>query len=92
MTEVKHEHPFRKARLCVYQQVEGDGPEWIAFFEPQHKYPIVFRCESQQTVTKKAETFRQEAIDKHEHNYSVKQEALVKARAAKKKRKALKDD
>ena len=89
MIEVKHEHPFRKARLCVYKCVAGDGPKWVAFFEPHHKYPIVFRGDTEPTVTEKAETFRQEAIDKHEHNYSVKQEALVKARAARSKKKVL---
>lgn len=81
-------HPMRNAQLCVYQQVSGDGPAFVAHFEPQKTYPMQFRGDTQEQVTERAESFRWEAIEKNEAAYSVRQKALEKARAAKAARKA----
>lgn len=82
MTEYRH--PMRKARLCVYQQVSGDGPAFVAHFEPQRTYPMQFRGDTQEQVTERAEVFRQEAIEKNEAASVARQKALEKARAARK--------
>lgn len=82
-----YQHPMRTARLCVYQQVAGDGPAWVAHFEPHKTYPMQFRGDSQEQVTERAETFRAEAIEKNEAAYVARQEALAKSRAARKAKK-----
>jgi hypothetical protein len=86
MTE--YQHPMRKARLCVYQQVSGDGPAFVAHFEPHKTYPMQFRGDTQEQVTERAEAFRWEAIEKNEAASVARQKALEKARAARKAKEA----
>lgn len=86
MTEYRH--PMRKARLCVYQQVSGDGPAFVAHFEPMKTYPMQFRGDTQEHVKQRAEDFRADAIAKHEAAYVTRQEALAKAREARKAKEA----
>ncbi len=79
-----YQHPMRKARLCVYQQVLGDGPAFVAHFEPMKTYPMQFRGDSQEQVAERAEAFRRGAIEKNEAASVARQKALEKARAARK--------
>jgi len=83
-----YQHPMRKARLCVYQQVSGDGPAFVAHFEPMKTYPMQFRGDTQEHVTERAEDFRAHAIEKNEAAYSERQARLAKARAARKAKEA----
>ena len=84
----EYRHPMRKARLCVYQQVSGDGPAFVAHFEPQRTYPMQFRGDSQEQVTQRAEDFRAEAIEKNEAAYVARQEGLAKFREARRAKEA----
>lgn len=79
-----YQHPMRNARLCVYRQVSGDGPAFVAHFEPQKSYPMQFRGDTQEQVAERAEAFRADAIEKNEAAYVARQEGLAKARAARK--------
>lgn len=80
------QHPIRELEIVSYRRSGQPeiGPEWIARFSPDKGWPILFQGDSQDEVISKAEAFREETIAKNEAAYIKRQEALVKARAAKK--------
>lgn len=80
------QHPIRALEIVAYRRSEQSeiGPAWISRFSPDKGWPILFQGASEDEVIGKAEAFRSETIAKHEAAYIKRQEALQKARAAKK--------
>ena len=73
-TKTNPRHPFRDAELRVYRRL--DGGEFVARFAPTATYPLLFSATSEVAVREKAETFRADAIARHEDAFVARQEAL----------------
>lgn len=82
-----YSHPIRDLDVTAYQRSEksGVGPKWLARFYGAQNWPILFQGETEDEVVQKAEIFRSETIAKHEAAFVARQEALAKAREAKKR-------
>lgn len=77
-------HPMRDIPIAVYALIEGDGPEYIAKFMPFSTYPIFFKAASADEARKAARAFADDAADRNEAAFIARQEALQKARKARK--------
>jgi hypothetical protein len=74
-------HPLRDIGIAVFQCVEGEGPRFIAKFEPFNGYPIFFTGDTADAARQQARDFADDAVTKHEAAFIARQEGLVKARA-----------
>lgn len=81
-------HPIRDAELHIFERCDGgaNGPQHIARFWPYQTWPIFFAADGYFDVQWKAEDFRADVIAKNEAAVIARQEALAKARAARKKK------
>lgn len=77
-------HPFRDAELRVFKRIGGE--EYVARFHPYKTYPIIFTDASEEAVTREAEAFRADAIEKYEAVYIARKEAGERLKAARKKK------
>jgi hypothetical protein len=86
-------HPLRDAKLHTFKRYDahGRGVQWVAMFHPYNKYPMFISGDTEEEVSGKAEAFRQDAIDKYEANFIIKQLALEKARATRAAKKKAKE-
>lgn len=77
-------HPIAKAPLHVFLRVDSDGTgtRTMARFYPYDAYPIFFHGQTMDEVRQKAESFRNDAVEKHGAQYAARQESLRKAREA----------
>lgn len=70
-------HPFRDHQIIVYEKVTGDKmPAFIAFIDGSPH--VRFGAETRKAAYDRAETFRCEAIEKHEARLIARKEAAAK--------------
>ena len=81
------QHPMRDIPITIFWRIEGDGPTFIAKFEPFKEYPIFFTGDTADEARKSARQFAEDAVAKNEANYISRLVALEKARATRKKKK-----
>ena len=73
-------HPMRDIAVTVFQRIEGDGPAFIAKFEPFREYPIFFTGPTADAARESARQFADDAVAKNEAAFLARQEATEKAR------------
>ena len=90
MTETAQGHPMRRAVLHTFQRQDthNGGSDWIGRFYPYSAYPVFFHGPTEADVTEKAEAMRAEAIERHEASVIARQNARIKADAARAAKKA----
>lgn len=76
------EHPLRNIGIAVYERIEGDGPGFIAKFEPFKEYPIFFTGATADAARQSALDFANDAVAKNEATFLARRAAIEKARAA----------
>lgn len=81
------QHPMRDIPITVFQRIEGDGPTFIAKFEPFKEYPIFFTGDTADDARMIARQFAEDAVAKNEAKFLSRLVALEKARAARSKKK-----
>jgi hypothetical protein len=78
---------MRDIPITVFQRIEGDGPTFIAKFEPFKEYPIFFTGDTADDARMIARQFAEDAVAKNEAKFLSRLVALEKARAARSKKK-----
>jgi hypothetical protein len=73
-------HPMRDIAVAVFQRIEGDGPAFIAKFEPFKEYPIFFTGTTADAARESASQFAAEAVAKNEATFLARQASMEKAR------------
>ena len=81
------QHPMRDIPITVFQRIEGDGPDFIAKFEPFKEYPIFFTGNTAEDARMIAKQFADDAVAKNEAKYLSRLVALEKSRATREKKK-----
>ena len=81
------QHPMRDIPITIFQRIEGDGPTFIAKFEPFKEYPIFFTGDTADDARKSARQFAEDAVSKNEAKFISRQLALEKSRATREKKK-----
>ena len=76
------EHPMRNIAVAVFQRIEGDGPAFIAKFEPFKEYPIFFTGSTADAARTAARDLAEDAVAKNEAAFIARQAAVEKGRAA----------
>jgi hypothetical protein len=66
--------------VTVFQRIEGDGPAFIAKFEPFKEYPIFFTGTTADAARESARKFAADAVAKNEATFLARQAAMEKAR------------
>jgi len=80
-------HPMRDIPVTVFQRIEGDGPAFLAKFEPFKEYPIFFVGTTADEARKSAKDFAEDAVAKNEEKFLARQAALEKGRVTRAKNK-----
>jgi len=78
-------HPMRDIPVTVFQRIEGDGPDFLAKFEPFKEYPIFFVGMTADEARKSAKDFAEDAVAKNEEKFLARQAALEKGRVTRAK-------
>ena len=73
-------HPMRDAEVHVFKRIDADV--FISRLHPYDAYPIFWTAETEAEARVMAETFRDDAVAKHEAGFITRSEALAKAREA----------
>ena len=81
-------HPMRDIAVAVFQRIEGDGPAFIAKFEPFKEYPIFFIGQTADAARETARNFAEDAVAKNEAAFIARQAAIEKGRSARAAKKA----
>ena len=78
-------HPFRDAEVRVFKRIDAD--EFIARFKPYDTYPVFWTGTTEAEARERAETFRADAIAKHEADFIARAQAAAKAKETRAKKK-----
>ena len=78
------QHPMRDIPVTVFQRIEGEGPSYIAKFEPFKEYPIFFVGDTADDARMSARHFAEDAVAKNEQKFLTRKAALDKSRERKK--------
>ena len=81
------QHPMRDILVTVFQRIEGEGPSYIAKFEPFKEYPIFFIGDTADDARMSARHFAEDAVAKNEQKFLNRKAAMDKARDRKKSEK-----
>ncbi len=82
-------HPIRDASIHVFAGIGEAEGRFVARLHPYDRYPIIFHGTSEDGVRDEAESFRADAVSKHEAAFINRAEATHKARATRAAKKAV---